>query len=80
MDAPVEEVHADEREVGGRDDGLFDEPRHFAGSVDLGDAELTRIVDPGKEDVRRRWILGRRPRRGEVAHQLSQALLQEVVA
>ena len=54
VDRWVEEVHADEREVGRRVGGLLDEPHDLAVGVDLGHAELAGIVDVREQDLRGR--------------------------
>ena len=60
----VEEVHADEREVGRRVGRLLDEPHDVAVRVERGDAELARVVDVREQDLRggRRSVVARRAR------------------
>ena len=84
----VEEVDADEREVGRRVGGLLDQPHDVAVRVDLGDAELRGVVDVREQDLRG----GCRPRRPAARRlaacvrsrsrstNVAQALLQHVVA
>ena len=86
VDVRVEQVDADEREVGRRIGGLLDQLHHLAVGADRGDAELARVVDVGEQDLR-----GDGRRRGPVARptaraasnaldELLEALLEHVVA
>ena len=48
----VEQVHADEREVGRWFRRLLDQANDLATRVERGDAELARIVDVREQDLR----------------------------
>ena len=62
VDGRVEQVDADEREVGRRIGRLLDESHDVARGVERGDAELARVVDVREQDLRGRRlaIAGRR--------------------
>ena len=87
VNSDIEDVHAREREVGRRVARLLDEVAHVAVAVELGDAELGRVVDVSEQDLRgrdaRRVVLQRRlfvPALLEAVDDLFQPQLQHVVA
>ena len=84
VDVGVEEVDADEREVGRRVVRLLDQPHHLAVGVEHGDAELARVVDVREQDLRRADpAVGAGPLRALASKrvdELRQALLEHVVA
>ena len=80
----IEEVDADEREVGRRVGRLLDQLHDFAVGTDGGDTELARIVDVREQDLRGEPLPGpvgaERTRGLERVDELLQALLEHVVA
>ena len=79
VDTGVEEVHADEGEVGRWVGGLLDESDHVAGVVEFGDAEPVRVGHLLEEDLRVGWLVAG-ARRAEGVDEGGEVLFQEVVA
>ena len=81
MDHWVEEVDADEREIGRRFKGLFDQSSHLPGRIQVGDPKLARVIDAGEQDLcRRRFGSTTRASSLEAFDELVQPVLEHVVA
>ena len=86
VDRGREEVHADQREIRRRIGRLLDEPHDVAAHVELGDAEVARVLDVREQDLRGGRLaglaqLGRLVARGvERVDERAQVVLQHVVA
>ena len=87
VDRAVEQVDADEREVGRRIGRLLDQAHDLAVGVDLGHAELARVVDVGEQDLRggrppalAQLGRARRAAASNAVDELAEALLEHVVA
>jgi hypothetical protein len=77
----IEEVHADERQVGRRVGRLLDQTHDVAVGVELGDAEAVRVGHSLQQDLRGRRVEARRAAwASNACTNAAEVLFEQVVA